>query len=282
MKKFKRLLLGVLLSLPGILAAQEAVDFDIEDIEVSYAYAALMGTGTYKIDSRRITMIRMPFSWTQRKMTETETGFKWHMPVVIGHDKVEGSDWFEELIPDELVTLTALPGFEYQIPISPDWALKPFGHVGYTHDFVSDEDVILAVLGLSSVARFYLDENRDWELRWGNKIRFAAEHQIKSSFDTSFGILETGLDIRRGLGFVVFEREIDMGAYYRFQHFLPKWNISDAPDDHADIANVHEFGMSVGLKRPRKLLGITFNRVRVGYKFGDDIKGFSIGGEFPF
>jgi hypothetical protein len=265
----------------GFVIAQEP-DYDIEDIEVSYVYAAIMGTGTYKIDDRRITMLRAPFRWTQRKMTETQTGFKWHMPVVIGHDSVEGSDWFENLIPDDLVTLTVLPGFEYQIPVSPNWAVKPFGNIGYTHDFVSHEDIIVGVLGVSSVARFYLDDDKEWELRWGNKIRFAWEHQLESDSDTSFGILETGIDLRRGLGYVFAGREVDMGGYYRFQHFAPEWTTSEAPDYHADIANVHEFGLSLGLKQPRKIFGITFNRVRAGYKFGKDIRGFSFGGEFPF
>ncbi|MEH6519510.1 MAG: hypothetical protein V7742_22775 [Halioglobus sp.] len=275
---FLLVLAGV--SLPAV--AQEAVDYDLEDIEVSYIYAALMGTGSYKVDGRRITMLRMPFTWTQKKMTETQVGFKWHMPVVIGHDKIEGSDWFEELFPQDLVTLTALPGFEYQIPVTPDWAVKPFGHIGYTHDFVSNEDIVMAVLGVSSVARYYLDEEGEWELRWGNKVRFAAERQHKSKNKSSFGIFETGIDIRRGTGFRVYRREVDLGGYYRFQYFLPEWNISEAPDRHSDIDNIHELGFSVGLERPKKLLGISFSRVRVGYKKGGNIRGFTIGGEFPF
>ena len=275
---FFHLIAGCLLAFSA--AAQELREFDRDDVDVSYIYAALMGTGSYKIDGRRITMLRLPFSWTQRKMTDTEAGFKWYMPVVIGNDSVEGSDWFDELFPDDLVTLTVLPGFEYQIPVTPDWTVKPFGHAGVTHDFVSNEVILLGVAGLSSVARFDLD--KDWELRWGNKVRFAIEHQTKSDFQTSFGVFETGLDIRRGTGFVVYEREVDVSGYYRFQHFLPEWDVSDAPDRHSDVENIHELGFSVGLKKPKKIFGITFNRVRVGYKKGGDIRGFTIGGEFPF
>jgi hypothetical protein len=264
------------------LGAQELPEYDPDDVEVSYIYAALMGTGSYKIDGRRITMLRMPFSWTQRKMTETEAGFKWSMPVVIGHDKVEGSDWFEALFPDDLVTLSVLPGFEYQMPLTSTWVIKPFGNLGYTQDFVTDQGIVLGVLGLSSVALYHLDEEQDWELRWGNKVRFAWEHQLESGSETSFGIFETGLDIRRGLGFQVFDHDIDLGGYYRFQHFMPEWNFSEAPDLHSDIENIHELGFSVGLQKPKKIFGITFNRVRVGYKTGGDIRGFTIGGEFPF
>jgi hypothetical protein len=48
------------------------------------------------------------------------------------------------------------------------------------------------------------------------------------------------------------------------------------------VDNIHELGFSVGLKKPGKIFGITFNRVRIDYKLGGDIRGFIIGGEFPF
>jgi hypothetical protein len=258
----------------------EEIDYDLEDIEVSYIYAALMGTGTYNIDGRRITMLRLPFSWTQRKMTESRAGFKWNLPVVIGSDKLPTSDWFDELFPDKLVTLTVLPGFEYQKKITPRWTVKPFGHIGLTRDFSSHETVRLGVLGISSVGLYELNE--DWRLRWGNKVRFAVEYQTKSNFKTSFGIIETGFDIRRDTGFVLFEHKIDASVYYRLQIFIPEWNVSEAPDRHSDLDNLHEIGFSVGFKKPRKILGFTVNRVRFGYKRSDDIRGFTIGGEFPF
>ncbi|RLA21634.1 MAG: hypothetical protein DRQ61_08315 [Gammaproteobacteria bacterium] len=264
-----------LLPLP---AASQEIDRD--KVGVSYIYAAVMGSGSYKIDDRRITMLNMPFSWTQREMSDTEAGLKWLFPVAIGHDSVEGSDWLDELFPDNLITLTILPGFEYQLPVSPNWAIKPFANFGVTHDFLRDEVIWLGVIGLSSLARFNLDNN--WELRWGNKLRLAAERQTKSGFRTRFSIVESGLDIRRNTGFIMYKREIDIGGYYIFQHFAPKWGVSDAPDRHSDLENIHEIGFSVGLKKPHTIFGISFSRVRVGYQKGGDIHGITIGGEFPF
>ena len=254
--------------------------YDRDEVDVSYIYAALMGSGSYKIGGRRITMLRVPISWTQQEMTETEPGFKWYMPVVIGNDSVSGSEWYDQVFPENFVTLTLLPGFEYQFPVTPDWAVKPFAHVGVTHDFVTHEYILMGVLGLSSVARYDLAEN--WDLRWGNKIRFAVENQTKSDFKTSFGILETGFDVRRDTGFSFLKRGVDVGAYYRFQHFLPDWNIGEAPDRDSDIDNVHEIGFSIGLDKPRELFGVGFSRVHLGYKTGGDVRGFTIGGEFPF
>jgi len=260
-------------------AAQQAA-YDIEDVDVSYIYAAVMGTGTYKIDGRRITMLRMPFSWTHREMTDTDAGLHWQMPVTIGYDQVGGSDWFEELFPDDLVTLTVLPGAEYWVPLSPDWTLKPFINAGGTYDFVSEEVVALGVGGVSSVARF--DLQRGWELRWGNKFSYAAEYQKRSESSAQFSMIEMGVDFRRSTGLVPFGYELDASVYYIYQHYDPRWEITDAPDRHSDLDNVHELGFSVGLKKPREILGITVDRVSFGYQKGGDIRGFTIGGEFPF
>ncbi len=50
--------------LPSSLFAQgSAKAIDFEDLSVSYIYAAVMGTGTYKIEDRRISMLRIPFSY---------------------------------------------------------------------------------------------------------------------------------------------------------------------------------------------------------------------------
>jgi hypothetical protein len=200
--------------------------------------------------------------------------------VAIGHDRVAGSEWFENLFPDDLITLTLMPGLEYWVPVSPDWTVKPFFNAGATYDFVSEEVVALGVLGVSSVARFDLEH--DWELRWGNKIRLAAEYQRRSESSTSFSMIETGVDFRRSTGVFFQQHEIDASVYYIFQHYDPRWEISDAPDRHSDLDNVHELGFSVGLRKPRKILGITFDRVSLGYQKGGDIRGITIGGEFPF
>ena len=256
------------------------LEIDPDNVEVSYIYAAVMGTGSYKIDGRRISMLEMPFSWTQREMTDTSAGFKWYMPVVIGHDNIDWSDGLDEFLPNALVTVTVLPGFEYQMRLKPGWIIKPFGHVGLTHDFVTHEVVVLGVLGLSSLSQF--DFNHGWELRWGNKMRISGEYQFKSESRTNFGMLETGVDIRKGTGLMAWGHEIDIGTYYIYQYFLPEWGALDEPSHNSDVANVHELGLSLGLKSPRKILGITFNRVRLGIKVGGDIRGFTIGGEFPF
>ena len=279
---FIGVLTGCLLTLASIkVSAQPAVLSD-EDLEVSYIYAAVLGTGTYQIKGRRITMFRLPFSWTQRQTTKETSGWKWLFPTVLGYDDLSNvdSDWIDALLPDQLVTLTALPGIEYIYPVSAYWHVKPFIQLGAGRDFTSDETIAMTQFGIRSLGLFQF--TNDWELRWGIALRWAGEYQFNSNDRNNLGIFDTGLDIRRNTPFTLLEKRVDMGAYYIFQRYVPEWRLSDAPDNKQEAVRVHEIGASVGLKHPHKFLGIPFQRVRVGYKDGDNIRGWTFGTEFPF
>ncbi len=68
----------------------------------------------------------------------------------------------------------------------------------------------------------------------------------------------------------------------RLQRFIPVWEITDTPLGESEILSIVEVGLSVGLKRPRKILGIRFDRVRIGYQRGDGFTGWTFGTGIPF
>jgi len=280
---FQRLALVLLMSATSIncpvAQAQDQADFDREDIDVSYIYAAIMGSGTYKIKTRRITMLRFPFSFTQQQLTEEQPGMKWYVPVVVGYDGVEVGDRRARLFEDELVTLTVLPGFEYQWALNDTWAIKPFGQLGVTRDFTLDETVLMSVLGVRLRGTWHRGDRT--EVRWGAAMRLAAEHQLDSDVHNEFSLWETGVDFRRNIGMRFMEREVNAGIYYRLQYFLPSWNVAEKPIREQEVDGLHEIGLSIGLKKPRKIFGFSFSRVRVGYKRGDGFEGWTFGTEFP-
>jgi len=106
--------------LAGALRAQT---FEPDEVELSYIYAAVMGTGTYRIRDRRISMFRLPFSWRQHEPGPNRIGREWRLPLVVGYDDLSrvDSDWIQALLPDQLVTLTVLPGLELAFPVRPNW-----------------------------------------------------------------------------------------------------------------------------------------------------------------
>ena len=279
MKTFTLLLVCTLLAGERALA-QSNDGLDAEDVDVSYIYAAVMGTGTYEINGRRITMLKVPLSYTAQAMTTDQPGLVWTLPVSLGYDAVTDHDWFGDLLDEDLVTLTALPGIEYNLPIDRTWRLKPFASVGLGHDFVAEENVWMGVLGLSALARWHLPDG--WELRCGGGLQVAGEYQEKSYHRTSFGLLETGIDARWNTPLVLADRVVSAGAYYIFRYYIPEWDIDRLRPRESDIGVLNEIGVSVGLKKPKKILGVSFTRVRVGYNWGSGVEGWSFGTEFPF
>ncbi len=275
------LLLGF--ALPhGILpqAAHGRDPGDIENLDVSYIYAAVMGTGTYKINGRRITMLQLPLSFTHREMTAERSGLAWTLPVSLGYDAVTEHKWFGDLLDDDLVTLTALPGLEYQVPLNETWTLKPFGSLGLSHDFSTGENTWMGVLGVGVLGTWILPQ--EGEIRWGAALRAASEYQEKSNYDAGFGLFETGVDLRWDTPLVLADRGVNGGVYYVFQYYIPEWDIDRLRPRESDIGPLHEIGISVGLRQPVSFLGVSFQRVRVGFNRGSGVTGWTFGTEFPF
>lgn len=253
-----------------------------DEIAVSYLYAAVMGSGTYSVRDRRITMFRLPFGGSLRPETDLRPGWNWLLPVTVGYDDLSGVDsgWIGALMPDQLVTLSVLPGVEYVVHMSPDWQLKPFVQFGGGRDFSIDEGFLLAQVGVRSLALFGLAHG--WEVRWGNTVRWAAENQLGSGDRWGFAVLETGVDLQREAAFKVFGQPVTLGAYLIFQHMMPRWLASRAPDRRESIADLKEVGLSGRLAQGFDVAGIPFNSLRIGYKRGGGFRGWTIGSDFPF
>jgi hypothetical protein len=273
----KLILLVAFLS-PSLLPAQTNI---ADELSVSYIYAAVMGTGSYKIDDRRISMLRLPFAYTQREMTKEEPGIKWQMPVVLGYDSLNYEDWVSRLIDDELVTLTILPGFEVSQPFNDIWSFKPFGNLGAGYDFARNETILMGVLGIRGLGLWRYEDQS--EFRVGASARLAMEYQVRSELDYGFVMYEGGVDYRRDSNIRLFNHKTNLGVYYFFKLFMPEWDVGRTSSSiHADLNLIHEVGVSAGLFKPRKILGISISRVRLGFKFGENLRGITLGTEFPF
>lgn len=282
--KFLRPLFLILLLCPCFATAQSTLDRDIvlEDVDTSYIYPVVMGTGLYKIDGRQLAMLTIPISITQQRANEAgnDYGLKWYAPVTIGYDQISDTDWLDQLLTDELVTLSIMPGAQLTIPLNENWLIRPFGQAGIGQDFVSHETFALAAVGVRVLGTWKYDSG--WEVRWGGAVRYAAEYQFKSYEDNGFALMETGVDVRRDTGFSVMKNKVNAGVYYELQSFQPEWTLGEYLVDRSDVHEVHELGISVGLVKPRKIFGVRVTRVRVGYKKGSGVKGWTFGTEFPF
>ena len=271
-----------LLSAAGVAQEAGVRAAEIEPPNVSYIHAAVLGTGTYSLRGRRVTMLKMPFSWKQRPATPESVGWRWLFPTVLGYDDLSkvDSDIIDALLPDQLVTLSVMPGVEFIYPVNERWYLKPFIEIGGGHDFNNHETFALTHLGVRSLSPFELGEN--WQLLLGAAVRWAGEYQFDSEDTNAFGIVDLGADVRRNLPWKLFDQRLNMGAYYIYQRYLPEWAAGDAVDWESKAVELHEFGLSLGVPQGKKIFGINVRRVRVGYKKGGNFQGWTFGTEFPF
>jgi hypothetical protein len=260
--------------------AQEVLYTD-EDLEVSYMYPAVLGTGTYLIKGNRLTMLKVPFSWHDNADESKRTRWRGLLPVVAGYNELQSidSDIIDVLFPNNLVTFTFLPGAEYLFQAGPGWQLKPFMQIGASRDFSTNETIYMAHAGVRSLNLYTPDEKL--ELRWGNALRWAAEYQVNSGDRLRMSVFETGIDLRYELPVKVLNRRSDIGAYYIYQYLLPKWINTDRLDD-PDAKLLHEVGVSFGLKTPYQVFGMDLDRLRLGYKTGGSFQGWTLGAGFPF
>jgi len=272
----------LLLTLPSPAQEPPIQNLELEDVDLSYIYPVVMGTGSYQIDGRRLWMITAPFNLTQRQTGEGDAGIgvKWFLPVTLGYDEVEDYDWLGQLGDANLVTLSAMPGLQVSIPLSDSWTVRPFAQVGLGRDFVANEDFALGTLGVR--LRGLWEFEQSWELRFGASVRVAGETQFKSGRQNSFRLFELGFDLRRDTRFEIDGVNLNAGAYYRVQSYYPEWTVGQIITDRSELNEVHEFGVSIGLTQPRKVFGLTVERLRVGYQRGSGLKGWTFGTEFPF
>lgn len=173
-----------------------------------------------------------------------------------------------------------MPGLELTYLVNEHWEIRPFFEIGGGRDFSASETFAQTHFGVRSLHKNEL--RNQWTLRTGLALRWAGEYQFKSEDTTGFGVVDAGLDLRRDLPWMLFDRPLDMGAYYIYSRFLPRLNLARADDWDGEPRDLHEVGLSLGLQKVRKILGFSVSRVRVGYKTGADFQGWTIGTDFPF
>ncbi|SMF57874.1 hypothetical protein SAMN02745866_03726 [Alteromonadaceae bacterium Bs31] len=260
--------------------AQNASVQLIEDIPVNYIYAAVLGTGFYDLNGKRITVVRMPFS--SKRFEAKPEGSQWRIlaPVAVGYENMgEDNDW-EMWVPNEVLTLSVIPGAEYFYQPSEKVLVKPFLQLGLGRDYSRHESTNLGIAGVRVLADLY--EGRLWQFQLGNSLQWAGEKIQHREQYSSFGLYELGLNFKRQLPVKVLNRQLNLGSYVLWQHFFNQKNSSYPLVKPVNIDNLLQLGFTLGLSRPYSILGIGFETVSIGFSIGENGHAISLGTGFPF
>ena len=203
-------LCGLLLTLGLHAATPPAKPFEGSAGLANFAFASYLGTGIYTTSGQRVFVIQIPLDFTIIEKTDTRAGWKLNLPLTFG--LLNFDDIGIDNVPDlkSVGTLTFLPGIEYQYPVTPKWTVIPFGDYGFARDLRNEQNILVLGTGVKSYARFLHRGNR---IMLGNKFLFARE-RTKNRVDSSYTLIETGIDYRLNTEFTLGGRPLKLSLYY--------------------------------------------------------------------
>lgn len=243
----------------------------------NWYYAAVYGTGAYKIGEETVGVVRLPMAYTIREMTDEQWGWKLTFPVSAALAQFDLNDF--DLGHANVTGLSILPGIEAQIPLKPEWVLKPFANLGGGWEFQRDTSATIWSLGASTL--YELDPAPKWPLGLGLKVTYAG-YSSKGTQST-LGAVSYGADLGLPLETEFFGHRGFFGAQIVATTYFNKLDFLFPGSPEDEVSNEVELALTFRVYKPIELLGVSFDRIGLGYRQGSDgLKGVRLVASFPF
>jgi hypothetical protein len=266
-----------------VLATQpvEAQQVAAEDAGtlVHYAYAPLLGTGLYRIGDQSAFVFSIPIGYQRREPAAEKPGIYLHLPVSIGLYDFD----FEGIIEtrtEDIATVSFVPGVEMQYLVRENWLLKPFANLGWGTDLANDDSAWIYAFGLRSLTDFHLEQVT---LSLGAEYLWSGYDPKEGSSDhiNRFGL---GLNARFPLHWRIGDGDASLMAHAIVYYYANELQFPSTrgQGDTFDVRREYELGMALGRDPGIAILGIEFDRVGIGYRFGDKLSAIVLVGSFPF
>ena len=243
----------------------------------NWYYAAIYGTGVYRIGEETVGVVRAPFGYRLREAGEERWGLRLTLPVTAALAEFDLTDF--QLGRVRAAGVSVLPGIEAEIPLAPGWTLKPFANAGGGWDFKNDGSALIHSVGIAAVRRGTLDNG--WRSALGSRLTLAG---YKAGDESSrLAALDGGGGVDIPIDFTIGGRPAQLGLqlvgtvyFNRLEFLLP------GSAEKEVLAEV-EVAVTLGVRKPIEIFGAAFDRVGLGFRRGSDgLKGIRLVGSFPF
>lgn len=255
------------LSISSPASAQDTLRASEEQL-VNYAFATRLGSGVYSISGRTLQIYRLPFDYTLTEPQENRLGIRLTLPLTIGLVDFKPQDVFDSGLPENLDTLSFVPGIEIDVELSPRWHLLPFAQTGRAWERAGGNDATVYSFGVHAAATI---DYESFDLRFDVGGSYAAVDPDEALNSDDMVLIEAGIEGRRPLGLKLTGHPLDWGAYLLADFFADQ---AEAPlDKAADSANrvQLEVGVTIGPHSRITVWRIPVPRLGVGYRFSDDL-----------
>ena len=246
---------------------------------IHYSYAALFGTGVYRLDDRTVTMLRIPVSYKIREPDGRRPGIRLRAPVTLGLHKFDFDSIFD-IFDEDLSTISVVPGVALDFLIKPNWRVTPAAYLGVGRDLTNG--ISSGIFG-GVISSNYAFEKFGYRFRLGNDL-LVAGYRPEGGNSRSISRIGVGLDAEfptkwQWAGGNVFINPQLIAYYYANEvEFVTLSQDREFIDAQVEI----QFGLAIGRDPPMKILGFTVDRLGLGFRFSDDLDGIKLITRFPF
>jgi hypothetical protein len=244
----------------------------VED-PIHWAYGAYFGTGAYRVSGGEETyVLSVRPRWGLRDAAldaqgRRTVGIDLRFPVAIGAYKIDATDVGGTLSLDNVSTLSAVPGIEFDVPIGARWSVKPLAYVGWGTELGGDASAWIYWTGIKSRYVFPRDE-KTWALV--NALTYVG-YSANSGENGNVLPLFTAFEVDRPLRMKkVADEPVVLHWHVGYTSYLNHLElITDI--DHIRLEDEWELGLAFSTgPDPLRLWRLKWDRVGVAYRFSSD------------
>jgi hypothetical protein len=275
-----RLCLSFVLSAAAATAAhaQTRAVQDQQDL-INWYYAATFGTGVYTAGDRSVAVIQLPISRVLRPLGEDNYGLRLKIPITFGFYDYAFDDAFTGEFPEEVSTVSVMPGLEWEMPLSSRWIVKPYISAGYGQDLSGKESALIYDLGVKS--RYVIGEDKDVEFALVGALT-AAGYRPRGGPRQPFGVLSIGVDIVIPTKLILFDRNVFFGFTPVYSKYFNKLRFAEFDDVDNRLREQFELNISMLSRKPWSLKYFDVDRIGLAIRSSEEVFGVSLFTSLPF
>lgn len=243
-----------------------------EQAVLNFGFATQLGSGIYSLSGRTLQVYRLPFGYDLPHDDDAPLAVRLTLPLTIGFLDFEPQDVVDTGLPEQLDSVSFVPGVEFDYALNEHWAVQPFAEAGIARDRNAEVDQRVYSLGLRS--RYDLERGPVAWQAYGEMVHVVVE-QVSFDQTDDFTRLRIGLTARRAFAPGQTGRRSDFLVYGFTESFTDApTGPAGEPDGRNELQ--YEVGFTLGATEAIRLWRIPLPRVGFGYRFGDDLSVYRV------
>jgi hypothetical protein len=247
---------------------------------INFSYGADWRIGGYDTSERETRIFTVPASYPIRDSGGEKWGIKLLLPVSFGVHGIDAFKENEDLDSVTLKTFSFVPGVELEVPVRPDWTLKPFLQVGAAIDATNEDSTFIYAGGISS--SYFFPRWHDFQFALGNGLKLSGQESVGDN-DEAVTTLAIGLDMLHPIGLELFGQKTNLTVSQIYYWYPNKVEFRRSERSTLGVRDEFETILGVAARGKFSLFGLFEpERLALGYRYGSNVKALRLVFEFPF